>query len=78
MTTLHLPDPLPQLLEDYLRQALPTPVTLDPEVIAYRWQTRPTGGGALVALHIASNLTLDDLLGIDTQKAKLVQNTRQY
>lgn len=78
MTTLHLPEPLPQLLEAYLRQALPTPVTLDPDVIAYRWQTRPTGGGELIALNIASNLTLADLLGIDTQKTKLVQNTRQY
>lgn len=79
MTTFELPQDLTNLLIQYLRQALPMPISLDPNVLAYRLQThRQTGHGELVPLTITSSLSLDDLIGIDTQKHKLVQNTRQY
>lgn len=77
--TLTLPNGLQSLLEQVLQNLLPQPLILYPSVLAYRWQSNSrTGSGELVPLHIASTLTLDDLIGIDTQKAKLVQNTRQY
>lgn len=79
MPTVELSENLTDLLSQFLRQSLPKPIILDPAILAYRWQSNTkTGFGELVPLHIASNLTLDDLIGIDTQKAKLVQNTRQY
>ncbi|MFW2177020.1 MULTISPECIES: ATP-binding protein [unclassified Moraxella] len=79
MTTLTISEELQTLLTQYLSQSLPKPITLDPTVLAYRWQTNSrTGYGELVPLTVASSVSLDDLIGIDTQKAKLVQNTRQY
>lgn len=78
MTTLSLPHSLQHLVEQFLRQQLPTAIGLDPAVLAYRWQATPNGHGKLIPLTIASTLSLNDLIGIDTQKAKLVQNTRQY
>ena len=78
MTTLTLPGNLQNLIEQLLRQQLPTAIELDPNVLAYRWQTKVNGSGELVPLTVASTLSLDDLIGIDTQKAKLVQNTHQY
>lgn len=62
-----------------MESQLPKPIAIDPTILAYRWQSNSrAGSGELVPLHITSNLSLDDLLGIDTQKAKLLQNTRQY
>lgn len=79
MSNVELSENLTDLLSLFLRQSLPKPIVLDSAILAYRWQSNTrTSFGELVPLHIASNLTLDDLIGIDTQKAKLVQNTRQY
>lgn len=60
------------LLNDYLEQS----PTLDKEVLAYRW----VGGqrGTLVPIDVHFGISLDDLHGIDTQKAKITQNTRQF
>lgn len=73
---------LEQLLCEFLQQSLPKSIELDPNQLAYRWQTggqsNAKGAGELIPLTVDLRLTLDDLLGIDTQKAKLVQNTRQY
>ena len=75
-TTLQLSDELSDLLTQYLRQQLPSTIELDPKQLAYRW----VGGrqGRLEPINVHLNLSLDDLIGIDTQKAKLVQNTRQF
>lgn len=87
MTTHRSPlaSPLPftpqleDLLVQFLQQSLPNPIVLDPSVLAYRWQSNSAkNSGKLIALKVDLRLTLDDLLGIDSQKAKLVQNTRQY
>lgn len=70
---------LEDLLVQFLQQSLPNPIVLDPSVLAYRWQSNSAkNSGKLIALKVDLRLTLDDLLGIDSQKAKLVQNTRQY
>ncbi len=77
----HLPftPQLEDLLVQFLQQSLPNPIVLDPSVLAYRWQSNSAkNSGKLIALKVDLRLTLDDLLGIDSQKAKLVQNTRQY
>lgn len=79
MTTLTLTPDLHQLLSQFLQQHSQQPIIIDPDVLAYRWQANShTGQGQLIALNIASDLTLDDLLGIDNQKNKLVQNTQQF
>lgn len=79
MNNLTLPADLQQLLNEFLRQNINQPIHIDPDVLAYRWQTNTrTGQGELIKLDVSSTLTLDDLLGIDTQKAKLVQNTQQF
>ena len=44
---------------------------------AFRWQQR-NGRGELRALHHLHRITLDDLCGIDAQKALVEQNTRQF
>ena len=76
---LSLPANLEHLLTQFLQAQLPKPIQLDPSVLAYRWQSNSrTGSGELVPLTVDLRLTLDDLLGIDGQKNKLVQNTRQY
>ena len=76
MVATALPNELLELLTRYLRQQVSTPITLDPNQLAYRW----VGGirGHLEPIDAHLSLSLDDLLGIDTQKAKLVQNTRQF
>jgi hypothetical protein len=45
-------------------------------VLAYRW----VGGqrGTLTPIDVHLSITLDDLHGIDTQKDKIIQNTRQF
>ncbi len=51
---------------------------LDGSTPAYAWVATRAGGGHLRALHPADDVDLEDLQGIDTQKAALVQNTRQF
>lgn len=74
--TVELTDELINLLTQYLRLHVATPITIDPNQLAYRW----VGGrqGRLEPIDVHLHLSLDDLLGIDNQKAKLVQNTRQF
>lgn len=79
MNSLILSDELQDLLKQFLSQSIAKPIKLDPNVLAYRWQTNAkTGFGELVALQPDFHISLDDLLGIDTQKAKLLQNTKQF
>jgi hypothetical protein len=44
---------------------------------AFRWQRR-NGRGGLRVLHHLHRITLSDLYGIDKQKARVQQNTRQF
>ncbi len=44
---------------------------------AFRWQRR-NGRGELRSLHHLHQITLSDLCGIDLQKARVQQNTRQF
>lgn len=71
-----LPEPLLTLLTQYLSEKVTPTIQIDPAQLAYRW----VGGrsGRLEPLAVNLFLSLDDLLGIATQKAKLVQNTRQF
>ena len=75
-TQYALPAPLLDLLDQYLQERVTPPIKIDPEQLAYRW----VGGrsGHLEPLAVNLFLSLDDLHGIDTQKSKLVQNTRQF
>lgn len=74
--TLALPDNLIQLLTNYLEQHTTQTPTINPDVLAYRW----TGGvcGSLTPLDVHFKHSLDDLLGIDVQKQKLIANTEQF
>lgn len=71
-----LSDELIELATQYLKAHTPQTIQLDKTVLAYRW----TGGrhGTLTPIDVNLSLTLDDLQGIDTQKAQLIQNTRQF
>ncbi|WP_182405382.1 ATP-binding protein [Psychrobacter sp. GP33] len=71
-----LPKPLLDLLTQYLQQKVTPTIEIDPTQLAYRWVGGHTGH--LEPLSVNLFLSLDDLHGIDTQKAKLVQNTRQF
>lgn len=64
---------LSNLLKQALQHYLPKPLIIDPHVLAYRFEN-----GQLTALQTHFHLSLDDLLGIDAQKQKLIQNTRQF
>ncbi len=74
--TYALPEPLLNLLSQFLEERVTPQVTIDPNQLAYRW----VGGhsGHLEPLAVNLFLGLEDLLGIDTQKSKLIQNTRQF
>lgn len=76
MTTLVLPENLQALLTDFLQQHTTPKIEIDPDILAYRW----VGGarGHLVALDAVFTQDLADLVGIDTQKQKLITNTRQF
>ncbi len=76
VTNYALPEPLLKLLGQYLQEQVTPTIDIDPQQLAYRW----VGGhrGRLEPLAVNLFLSLDDLHGIDTQKAKLVQNTRQF
>lgn len=71
-----LPAPLLELLSQYLQQQVTPTVEIDPEQLAYRWVGGHTGHLEPLAVNLF--LSLDDLHGIDTQKSKLIQNTRQF
>ncbi|WP_435980285.1 ATP-binding protein [Psychrobacter sp. DM4] len=71
-----LPNPLLDLLTQYLQEQLPPAIELNPDQLAYRWVG--SARGHLEPLAVNLFLSLNDLQGIDTQKAKLVQNTRQF
>ncbi|PNK61364.1 ATP-binding protein [Psychrobacter sp. FDAARGOS_221] len=76
VNSLNLDNELAGLLRDYLRQQVTPTIELDPKQVAYRW----VGGrqGRLEPIEVSSLLSLDDLIGVDTQKAKISQNTRQF
>ena len=76
VTNYALPDHLLNLLGQYLQEQVTPTIEIDPTQLAYRW----VGGhnGHLEPLAVNLFLSLDDLHGIDIQKAKLVQNTRQF
>ncbi|MFC0819477.1 ATP-binding protein [Moraxella marmotae] len=73
---MQLPDTLIELLTQYLHEHTSQAISIDPDVLAYRW----VGGltGRLVPINVSFGGDLADLLGIDTQKAKLVANTEQF
>ena len=71
-----LPDHLLDLLGQYLQEQITPTIEIDPAQLAYRWVGGQTGH--LEPLAVNLSLNLDDLHGIDTQKSKLVQNTRQF
>lgn len=65
-----------QKANQFLDERITKTITLDPDVLAYRW----VGGqrGTLTPINVHLSITLDDLHGIDTQKDKIIQNTRQF
>ncbi|WP_010200259.1 ATP-binding protein [Psychrobacter sp. PAMC 21119] len=71
-----LPAPLLDLLSQYLQEQVTPTIEIDPVQLAYRWVGGRTGHLKPLAVNLF--LSLDDLHGIDTQKSKLVQNTRQF
>lgn len=71
-----LPDHLLDLLGQYLQEQITPTIEIDPAQLAYRWVGGQTGHLEPLAVNLF--LSLDDLHGIDTQKSKLVQNTRQF
>ena len=75
-TDYALPAPLLELLSQYLQEQVTPTIEIDPNQLAYRWVGGRTGH--LQPLSVNLFLSLDDLHGIDTQKSKLVQNTRQF
>lgn len=83
MLDMNLPNELLTLGTSFLQKAnqflderITKTITLDPDVLAYRW----VGGqrGTLTPIDVHLSITLDDLHGIDTQKDKIIQNTRQF
>ncbi|MGP1606971.1 MAG: ATP-binding protein [Moraxella sp.] len=65
-----------ELATQFLKDRTKQTIYLDKEILAYRW----SGGrhGSLLPIDVNLSLTLDDLHGIDGQKAQLIQNTRQF
>lgn len=65
-----------QKANQFLSERTTQSIHLDPDVLAYRW----VGGqrGTLAPIDVHLGITLDDLHGIDTQKDKIIQNTRQF
>jgi predicted AAA+ superfamily ATPase len=67
-------------LMDRLERTLPKPAASVSDwntAHAFRWQRR-NGRGELRVLHHLHQITLADLRGIDEQKARVEQNTRQF
>ncbi len=73
---LTLPNHLVELLTQYFTQQTIKEIEINPKQLAYRW----VGGirGSLQPIDAHLFLSLDDLLGIDTQKQKIILNTRQF
>lgn len=71
-----LPSPLLELLTQYLEERITPTIEIDPTQLAYRWVGGRTGHLEPLAVNLF--LSLDDLQGIDSQKSKLIQNTRQF
>lgn len=76
MTNAHIPHELLTLATQFFAERTQKPITLDSDVLAYRWVGGHTG--TLVPIDVHLSVSLDDLLGIDAQKHKLIQNTRQF
>ncbi len=69
-----------ELLLERLERTLPKPAADMPDwhaAHAFRWHQR-NGRGELRVLHHLHQITLADLCGIDEQKARVEQNTRQF
>jgi predicted AAA+ superfamily ATPase len=64
-------------LEAWLPPATPAPVDLA-QAPAWRWRSGRNGRGALEPVPAPSVMALDDLLGLERQKAILERNTRQF
>ncbi|MCX8087234.1 MAG: ATP-binding protein [Rhodocyclaceae bacterium] len=64
---------LEALLERAERLLPPPPAPPDWQALAYRWQ-----GGRLLPVRQVHLIDLDDLQGIEAQKAAIVRNTRQF
>ena len=77
MATFDLPDNIIQKLStvlDQLHQVLPeTKKDTDFEAVAFRWHDKQ-----LKAIYNPKAMHLDDLKGIERQKAKILQNTEQF
>jgi uncharacterized protein len=77
MATLDLPDNIIQKLSqvlDQLQQVLPeTKQEPDFSAVAFRWHDQQ-----LKAIYNPKAIHLDDLKGIERQKAKILQNTEQF
>lgn len=76
VNTLTLDDTLTHLLTEFLKQHIIPSLEIDPNQLAYRWVGGMTG--RLEPIQVSSALSLDDLIGIDTQKTKIIQNTKQF
>ncbi len=76
LTNYALPTSLLDLLSQYLQEQVTPTIEIDPAQLAYRWVG--SHNGHLEPLAVNLFLSLDDLHGIDTQKSKLIQNTRQF
>lgn len=76
VNSITLDDTLSHLLAEFLKQNIIPALHIGPNQLAYRW----IGGakGRLEPIKVSSSLALDDLIGIDTQKRKIVQNTKQF
>lgn len=70
---MDLDNELTQLLKLALKQYIVPPISIDPKAIAHRFE-----GGKMLPILPNFTLELDDLLGIDSQKQKLIQNTEQF
>jgi hypothetical protein len=64
-------------LEAWLPPATSAPVDLE-QAPAWRWRSGRNGRGALEPVPTPPFMALDDLLGLDRQKAILERNTRQF
>ena len=77
MAILDLPESILQSLSSVLtqlQQVLPPPKQpTDFSAIAFRWENQQ-----LVAIQQPKKLYLEDLKGIERQKAKIIQNTLQF
>lgn len=71
-----IPQHLIDLATLYFKERTHQDITLTADVLAYRWVGGETG--TLVPLDVSHLVSFEDLLGIDTQKTKLIANTRQF